>query len=45
MITAIQRKRNREGKPWAAMVIEDRIGTIDGWCSPPVTNSLGKRAR
>jgi DNA polymerase-3 subunit alpha len=30
MITAIQRRRNREGKPWASMVIEDRAGTIDG---------------
>ncbi len=30
MITAIQKRRNREQKPWASMVIEDRVGTIDG---------------
>ena len=30
MLTAIQRRRNREGKPWASIVIEDRLGTIDG---------------
>jgi DNA polymerase III subunit alpha len=29
MITGIQKKRNREGKPWAALVIEDRSGSID----------------
>jgi DNA polymerase-3 subunit alpha len=30
ILTGIQRRRNREGKPWASMVIEDRLGTIDG---------------
>ena len=30
MITGIQRRRNREGKPWASMVIEDRVGIIEG---------------
>jgi DNA polymerase-3 subunit alpha len=30
MITAIQRRRNREQKPWASMVIEDRLGNIEG---------------
>jgi DNA polymerase-3 subunit alpha len=29
MITGIQRKRNREQKPWAAMVLEDRTGAVD----------------
>jgi DNA polymerase-3 subunit alpha len=29
VLTAIQRKRNREGKPWAAMQIEDREGAIE----------------
>jgi DNA polymerase-3 subunit alpha len=29
MITAIQRKRNKEGKPWAAVQLEDWQGTID----------------
>jgi len=29
MITALQRRRNREGKPWASMVLEDRAGTVD----------------
>jgi len=30
VLTQIQRRRNREGKPWASMVIEDRTGSIDG---------------
>ena len=30
MITGVQKRRNREQKPWASMVIEDRLGTIDG---------------
>jgi DNA polymerase-3 subunit alpha len=30
MITGIQRRRNREGKPWASFAIEDRTGSIDG---------------
>jgi DNA polymerase-3 subunit alpha len=29
MITGVQKKRNREGKPWASLVIEDRAGSID----------------
>jgi len=29
MITGIQKRRNREGKPWASLVIEDRAGSID----------------
>ncbi|MEO7144194.1 MAG: OB-fold nucleic acid binding domain-containing protein, partial [Bryobacteraceae bacterium] len=29
ILTAIQRKRNREGKPWAAMQLEDLHGSLD----------------
>ena len=29
VITGVQRKRNREGKPWISMVLEDREGTVD----------------
>jgi DNA polymerase III subunit alpha len=29
MITGVQRRRNREGKPWASFVIEDRSGSVD----------------
>ncbi|MBV9507543.1 MAG: DNA polymerase III subunit alpha, partial [Acidobacteriia bacterium] len=29
VLTCITRKRNREGKPWAAMTIEDRGGSIE----------------
>jgi DNA polymerase-3 subunit alpha len=29
MVTAIQRKRNREGKPWLSFVIEDRNGAVE----------------
>jgi DNA polymerase-3 subunit alpha len=30
VLTSIQRKRNREQKPWAALQIEDRTGSVDG---------------
>ncbi len=30
VLTGIQRKRNREQKPWAALQIEDRTGAVDG---------------
>lgn len=30
VISGIQRRRNREGKPWASFQIEDRHGSIDG---------------
>jgi DNA polymerase III subunit alpha len=29
MITGVQKRRNREGKPWASLVIEDRSGSIE----------------
>lgn len=29
MITGVQKRRNRESKPWASLVIEDRAGNID----------------
>jgi DNA polymerase-3 subunit alpha len=29
MLSAIQRRRNREGKPWASMVLEDRSGSVE----------------
>jgi DNA polymerase-3 subunit alpha len=29
MITGVQKRRNREGKPWASLLIEDRAGSID----------------
>ena len=29
VLTGITRKRNREGKPWAAMTIEDRNGSVE----------------
>jgi len=30
VLTSITRKRNKEGKPWAAMTIEDRTGSVEG---------------
>jgi DNA polymerase-3 subunit alpha len=30
MLSGIQRRRNREGKPWASMVLEDRSGSVEG---------------
>ena len=29
VLTGITRKRNREGKPWATMMLEDRIGSVE----------------
>jgi DNA polymerase-3 subunit alpha len=29
MITGVQKRRNREGKPWASFVLEDRSGNVD----------------
>ena len=29
VLTGIARKRNREGKPWAAMTLEDRTGSVE----------------
>jgi DNA polymerase-3 subunit alpha len=29
VLTGITRKRNKEGKPWAAMTIEDRVGSVE----------------
>jgi DNA polymerase-3 subunit alpha len=29
VLTGIQRKRNKEGKPWAAMTLEDRLGSVE----------------
>ena len=30
VLTGVQRKRNREQKPWAAVVLEDRDGSVEG---------------
>jgi DNA polymerase-3 subunit alpha len=30
VLSGIQRKRNKEGKPWAALTIEDRTGAVEG---------------
>jgi DNA polymerase III subunit alpha len=30
VLTGITRKRNREGKPWVSLTIEDRSGSVDG---------------
>ncbi|HXK01492.1 MAG TPA: DNA polymerase III subunit alpha [Verrucomicrobiae bacterium] len=32
VLTGVTRKRNKEGKPWASMTIEDRSGSIDAMC-------------
>jgi DNA polymerase-3 subunit alpha len=29
VLSGVARKRNRDGKPWAAMVLEDRIGAVE----------------
>ena len=39
ILTGIQRKRNKEGKPWAAMQLEDLAGLPSKpWCSPRSTS-------
>jgi DNA polymerase-3 subunit alpha len=40
MLTGIQRRRNREGKPWASMVVEDRLGSIEGMVFTTAYESL-----
>ncbi len=32
VLTGIARKRNKEGKPWAAMTLEDRGGSVEAMC-------------
>ncbi|MEO8025408.1 MAG: DNA polymerase III subunit alpha [Bryobacteraceae bacterium] len=32
ILTSIQRRRNKEGKPWASMQIEDLTGVIEAMC-------------
>jgi DNA polymerase-3 subunit alpha len=32
VLTGIQRKRNKEGKPWSAMTLEDRNGSVEAMC-------------
>jgi DNA polymerase-3 subunit alpha len=32
VLTGVTRKRNKEGKPWAAVCIEDRAGSIEAMC-------------
>jgi DNA polymerase-3 subunit alpha len=41
MLTGIQRRRNREGKPWASMAIEDREGAIEAMVFTTSYESLG----
>jgi DNA polymerase-3 subunit alpha len=32
VLTGIQRRRNKEQRLWASMVIEDRVGSVEGLC-------------
>jgi len=32
VLTGIAKKRNKEGKPWAAMTLEDRSGAVEAMC-------------
>jgi DNA polymerase III subunit alpha len=41
VITQVQRKRNKEGKPWASMQIEDWNGSIDGLMFATAFERLG----
>jgi DNA polymerase-3 subunit alpha len=41
ILTGINRRRNKDGKPWASMTIEDRLGAIDGMVFTTSYESLG----
>jgi len=40
VLTGVQRKRNREQKPWASMRIEDRAGAVDAMVFPAAYERL-----
>ncbi len=41
VITAVQRRRNRDGKPWASFQLEDLVGAADCMAFASVYESLG----
>jgi DNA polymerase-3 subunit alpha len=42
VLTRIARKRNKDGKPWAAMTLEDRSGSIEAMCFTTNYDRLAK---
>ena len=45
VLTGITRKRNKEGKPWAAMTIEDRNGSVEAHgLRQPATSAWRRRS-
>ncbi len=42
ILTGLQRKRNREGKPWAAMMLEDHDGTVEALAFTTVYEALAQ---
>ncbi len=40
VLTGVQRRRNKEGKPWAMMTIEDRAGSVEGLAFTTAYESL-----
>jgi DNA polymerase-3 subunit alpha len=40
IVTGLQRKRNRDGKPWASMLLEDREGSIEALAFTTVYEAL-----
>jgi DNA polymerase-3 subunit alpha len=41
VLTGVTRKRNKEGKPWAAMTLEDRSGSVEALCFATAYERLG----
>jgi DNA polymerase-3 subunit alpha len=41
VLTGVTRKRNKEGKPWAAMTLEDRSGGVEALCFATAYERLG----
>jgi DNA polymerase-3 subunit alpha len=42
VLTGVTRKRNKDGKPWAAMTLEDRSGSIEAMCFTTNYDRLAK---
>ena len=41
VVSGIQKRRNREGKPWASFTLEDRLGSVDAMVFTTKYDALG----
>jgi DNA polymerase-3 subunit alpha len=42
VITGLNRRRNKDGKPWASFMLEDRVGAVDAMAFTTVYESLAQ---